>query len=113
MGSVQEPNKISILERETILLDYDIWGSYIAQDLLNNVPSSTYVLVTDTNLYEQYVPSFEKSFQEAAEAARREARLLTYQIPPGESSKSRGGYCSEQRQPSASLSCRNIAEWRC
>ena len=91
MGSVQKPNKISILGKETILLDYDIWGSYIARDLLESVPSSTYVLVTDTNLYGQYVSSFERSFKEAAEAAGVRARLLTYQIPPGESSKSRGG----------------------
>ena len=93
MGNVQEPDRISILGKETILLDYDIWGSYIARDLLKNIYSSTYVLVTDTNLYHRYVPSFEKSFQEAA---GNTARLLTYQIPPGESSKSRGEYCSEQ-----------------
>ena len=101
MGDVQEPDRISILGKETILLDYDIWGSYIAHDLLQHVPSSTYVLVTDTNIYDQYVPAFERSFQEAA---GDQARLLTYQIPPGESSKSSGEYYFRQRRPLASLS---------
>lgn len=92
---MEEPTKVPIFGKDDILVHYDIWGSYIAHDLLRNVPSSTYVLVTDTNLYNQYVPSFEKTFREAAEeqasgeAAAEPARLLTYQIPPGEQSKSR------------------------
>ena len=86
MGSVEQPTKVSILGKENIIVHYDIWGSYVAHDLLENVPSSTYILITDTNLYERYVPSFEKSFQEAA---GDRSRLLTYQIPPGETSKSR------------------------
>jgi len=43
-------------------------------------------LITDTNLYGKYVPAFERDFREAAGG---NARLLTYQIPPGETSKSR------------------------
>jgi pentafunctional AROM polypeptide len=50
------------------------------------IASSTYVLITDTNLYGKYVPAFERSFREVA---GKSARLLTYQIPPGETSKSR------------------------
>ena len=86
MGSIEKPTKVPILGKENIIVHYDIWGSYIANDLLQNVPSATYVLITDTNLYEQYVPPFEQCFREAAGGA---ARLLTYQIPPGETSKSR------------------------
>lgn len=104
MGSVEQPTKVSILGKENIIVHYDIWGSYVANDLLENVPSSTYILITDTNLYERYVPSFEKSFQEAA---GKRARLLTYQIPPGETSKSRttkadieDWMLSEERDPS-------------
>ena len=93
MGSVGEPTKVCILGKDSLVVHYDIWGSYIAHDLIRNVPSSTYVLVTDTNLFNQYVPSFEKCFQEAEkgfrEAGGQQARLLTYQIPPGEQSKSR------------------------
>lgn len=86
MGSVEQPTKVSILGKESVIVHYDIWGSYIANDLLEEVPSTTYILITDTNLYERYVPPFEKSFREAAGES---ARLLTYQIPPGETSKSR------------------------
>lgn len=106
MGSAAEPTRVSILGKEDIVVDYDIWGSYIAHDLLANVPSSTYVLITDTNLYERYVPHFEKKFNEAAAQNGSQTRLLTYQIPPGETSKSRATKAniedwmlSEERDP--------------
>lgn len=106
MGNSQEPTKVSILGKEDIIIDYDIWGSYIAQDLLVNVPSSTYVLVTDTNLYTYYVPIFVESFNDAVARNGVQSRLLTYQIPPGETSKSRATkneiedwMLSEERDP--------------
>ena len=92
MGGPQpptEPSKISILGKEIVVVDYNIFGSFIVNDLLRNVPSSTYVLVTDTNLYDQYVPSFKKCFDNIISKMEAESRLLTYQIPPGETSKSR------------------------
>ena len=104
MDSVGEPAKLSILGRENIIVHRNIWGSYIVDDLLRNVFSSTYVLITDTNLYNKYVPAFAESFR--ARACER-ARLLTYQIPPGETSKSRSmkseiedWMLSEERDPS-------------
>ncbi len=85
-----EPTVVPILENEkAITIDYNLWGSYIAQDLLQNVPSSTYVLITDTNLSDLYVPSFEKAFNNVVSSMNPESRLLTYTIPPGETSKSR------------------------
>lgn len=106
MGSIEEPTRVAILGKEDIVVDYNIWGSYIANDLLTNVPSSTYILITDTNLYEHYVPHFEKSFNEATAKKGSQARLLTYPIPPGETSKSRATKAniedwmlSEQRDP--------------
>ncbi|KAF6224348.1 hypothetical protein HO133_010925 [Letharia lupina] len=85
-----EPTIVPILSNEkAITIDYNLWGSYIAQDLLKNLPSSTYVLITDTNLYDLYVPSFEKAFNDVASSIKAESRLLTYTIPPGETSKSR------------------------
>ena len=85
----QEPTKVSILGKEIIVVDYDIWGRYIAQDLLTNVPASTYILITDTNLRDTYVPPFLKAFNDVAASEKADARLLTYVIPPGETSKSR------------------------
>ncbi|KAL8941290.1 MAG: hypothetical protein Q9211_001875 [Gyalolechia sp. 1 TL-2023] len=89
MGSSIEPTRVSILGKEDIIVDYDIWGSYIIEDLLVNVPSATYILITDTNLYDKYVSSFEKTFEKVVSQRKTESRLLTYQIPPGETSKSR------------------------
>ena len=85
----QCPTYVSILQKENIIVDYGLWGSYIVKDLLANVLSSTYVLITDTNLFPHYVPSFIKSFNDVVSARDGQYRLLTYQVPPGEMSKSR------------------------
>jgi pentafunctional AROM polypeptide len=84
-----EPAKVRILGKDSIVVDYGIWQSYIAQDLLTNIPSSTYVLITDTNIGPRYTPTFERAFSAAASALSASPRLLTYQISPGETSKSR------------------------
>ena len=106
MGTTKDPTKVEILGKESITIDYNIWGSYVVQDLLQNVPSSTYVLVTDTNLHDLYVPSFQKAFQDVTSSRNADTRLLTYQIPPGETSKSRATKAevedwmlSEERDP--------------
>ncbi|KAH7130218.1 EPSP synthase-domain-containing protein [Dendryphion nanum] len=88
-GASAQPTKVPILGKETIVVDYGLWQSYIAQDLLSNIPSSTYVLITDTNIAPLYVPTFEKSFNREASNRSSPPRLLTYTIPPGENSKSR------------------------
>lgn len=79
--------RISILGEENIIVDHGLWLNFVASDLVENIATSTYVLITDTNLYDTYVPSFQASFQDAARD--KETRLLTYAIPPGEASKSR------------------------
>ena len=85
-----EPTKISILGRENIIADFGIWQNYVAAELINQLPSTTYVLITDTNIGALHVPGFKKSFEGAAAAsASASPRLIVNQIPPGESSKSR------------------------
>ncbi|KAK4190307.1 putative Pentafunctional AROM polypeptide [Podospora australis] len=81
-----DPTRIAILGNEDIIVDHGIWLNFVTHDLLQNIPSSTYVLITDTNLYETYVPAFQSIFEKAAS---NDARLLTYAIPPGEYSKGR------------------------
>ncbi|EQK99839.1 pentafunctional AROM polypeptide [Ophiocordyceps sinensis CO18] len=76
---------ISILGEASIIADNGLWPARVGTDLLRNVPSSTYVLITDTNLFQTYVPLFRDIFH-AGDGA---ARLLTYVIPPGETSKCR------------------------
>jgi len=88
-SSPQNPTKIAILGKEDIIVDFDIWREFVAQDLLTHVPSSTYVLITDTNLAPHYVEAFEQTFSALAAKQSVPSRLLTYTIPPGESSKSR------------------------
>ncbi|KAK4455573.1 Pentafunctional AROM polypeptide [Podospora aff. communis PSN243] len=80
------PTKIAILGNEDIVVDHGIWLSYVTHDLLQNIKSSTYVLITDTNLHDIYVPAFRAVFEKAAP---ENVRLLTYAIPPGEYSKGR------------------------
>lgn len=83
------PTRIPILGREDIIIDYDVFHNFVASDLLQNLKSSTYVLITDTNIFPLYVPSFEKVFSDAVASSSSNARLLTYAIPPGENSKGR------------------------
>ncbi|KAL2869340.1 pentafunctional protein ARO1 [Aspergillus lucknowensis] len=84
-----EPTKISILGRESIIADFGLWRNYVAKNLISDCPSTTYVLVTDTNIGSIYTPQFQKSFEDATAAVSPSPRLLTYNAPPGEVSKSR------------------------
>lgn len=78
--------RINLLGKESIVIDFGLWNSFVAQDLVSTLPSSTYVLITDTNIGSLYSSTFTKSFQATS---RGQSRLLTLEIPPGESSKSR------------------------
>lgn len=84
-----DPTRIAILGKEDIIIDFDIWRSFVVEDLLSNLPSSTYVLITDTNLAPLYSSAFTEAFGSHAAGLNSSSRLLTYEIPPGESSKSR------------------------
>ncbi|KAH7346677.1 Shikimate dehydrogenase [Rhexocercosporidium sp. MPI-PUGE-AT-0058] len=83
------PTRIAILGKDDIIVDFDIWRNFVAEDLLSNLPSSTYVLITDTNLSPLYVPTFTQAFISRTSTPNAPPRLLTYEIPPGESSKGR------------------------
>ncbi|KAI0451845.1 EPSP synthase-domain-containing protein [Xylaria acuta] len=83
------PTRVRILGSDSIIVDHSLWRSFVADDLLDNLASSTYVLVTDTNIHPLYVPHFESQFRDAVAARRLPARLLVYTIPPGETSKGR------------------------
>ncbi|KAK1146550.1 3-dehydroquinate dehydratase (3-dehydroquinase) [Aspergillus melleus] len=84
-----EPTKISILGRESIVSDFGLWRNYVAKDLIRDCPSTTYVLITDTNIGSIYTPSFRKTFEDATAHLASSPRLLVYHAPPGEVSKSR------------------------
>ncbi|KAH9825956.1 Pentafunctional AROM polypeptide [Teratosphaeria destructans] len=83
--------KVPILGKDSIIVDYGLWRTYIVPDLLRNIPSSTYVLICDTNLAKlDYVSAFSTQFEAERERLGKDARLLIYDsIKPGETSKSR------------------------
>jgi pentafunctional AROM polypeptide len=81
--------RIPILGEDKIIVDFDLWPNFVLEDLLSNLTSSTYVLITDTNLSPLYVPSFQHAFESLAPTYEGQPRLLIYTIPPGESSKGR------------------------
>ncbi|KAG0222912.1 3-dehydroquinate dehydratase (3-dehydroquinase) [Actinomortierella wolfii] len=84
-------DKVSILGQETIIFGFHIFD-YLLQDVLTNIKSSTYVIVTDENLSRLYLERFKTSFQANLVKLGLDAnppRLLTYVVPPGEETKSR------------------------
>ncbi|KAI1178146.1 EPSP synthase-domain-containing protein [Nemania sp. FL0916] len=83
------PTRVRILGSDSIVVDHGLWRSFVADDLLDNLASSTYVLVTDTNIRPLYAPAFEEAFRAAAAQRDSTARLLVYAVPPGETSKGR------------------------
>ncbi|KAK5464535.1 3-dehydroquinate dehydratase (3-dehydroquinase) [Exophiala xenobiotica] len=81
--------RVSLLGKESIIIDFGLWRNYVASDLLTSLESSTYVLITDTNLGSLYTKSFQEAFTSAVKEKENSSRLLVHEIPPGESSKSR------------------------
>ena len=109
-----QPTWVCILGEDSIVVGYELWGRYVMKDLLDNVPSSTYVLITDSNLYDRYVPIFRIVFDDLVKNNASECRLLTHCIPPGETSKSRATKASVEdwmltRDPPCDTKCVLIA----
>jgi pentafunctional AROM polypeptide len=83
------PTKITILGRESIVAESGLWTTFVPQDLLDTCPSTTYVLITDTNIGSIYTGPFRRAFEARTTNVSRTPRLLVHEIPPGENSKSR------------------------
>ena len=80
--------KISILGSESIRVGFHLIP-YIFNTILTALPSSAYVLITDTNLSKLYLPDISSAFEKAKSDAGSKARFLTYEVSPGEEAKSR------------------------
>ena len=61
-SSASEPTRVSILGKDSIIIDYGLWKNFVVPDLLENVSSSTYILITDTNIGALYQSSLESAF---------------------------------------------------
>ena len=86
--SAADVQKVSILGRESIHCGFHL-VPYIVKTVLDTLTASTYVLVTDTNVANLHLASFQSAFDERKLENR--SRFLSYVIPPGETSKSREG----------------------
>ncbi|EPQ51509.1 Pentafunctional AroM protein [Gloeophyllum trabeum ATCC 11539] len=85
-------DKVSILGKESIHCGFHLIP-YIVDTVVKTLPSSTYVLITDTNVAGFHLPAFESEFDQAISKlpAQGRPRFLSLVIPPGETSKSREG----------------------
>jgi pentafunctional AROM polypeptide len=91
MGPDPDILKVPILGKDSIHCGFHL-TSYIVRTVVSTLASSTYVLVTDTNVARFHLEPFEREFQ-AIQAERQEGqpRFLCKIIAPGETSKSREG----------------------
>ncbi|CAK9440952.1 uncharacterized protein LODBEIA_P48210 [Lodderomyces beijingensis] len=81
--------KVPILGKETIHVGYGI-QEHIVEETITKLASSTYVIVSDTNMAEtDTFAKLKSSFEAKLEQKRPESRLLSYLVPPGENNKNR------------------------
>jgi pentafunctional AROM polypeptide len=80
--------RVSILGKDSIHCGFHLIP-YIVETILKTLQSSTYVLVTDTNVASLYLAAFATEFDSAL--ANSQSRFLSYAVAPGESVKSREG----------------------
>ena len=82
--------KVSILGKESIHCGFHLIP-YIVHTVLTTLQSSTYVLITDTNVAKNFLTGFENEFAAALGEIKGDVRFLVHVVAPGETSKSREG----------------------
>ena len=95
--------KVSILGKESIHCGFHLIP-YVARTVLDTLPSSAYVIITDTHVAKFHLASFESEFNAAISSSTADSkpRFLSHVIAPGETSKSREGKAEvEDRQGGA------------
>ena len=81
--------RVPILGKESIHVGFQLWDHIVAE-LLASLPSSTYVIITDTNVGPLYTARLKAAFDAAGAVTTSSGfRLLSYSVSPGESSKTR------------------------
>ncbi|QPG76457.1 3-dehydroquinate dehydratase (3-dehydroquinase) [Brettanomyces nanus] len=81
--------EVEILGQKIIKVGFRI-RSYICEEIIKNYTSSTYVIITDSNIVAAgHLNNYKKTFTEKLAELRPHSRLLTYVISPGESNKNR------------------------
>jgi pentafunctional AROM polypeptide len=82
--------KVDILGKDSIHCGFHLIP-YIVETVLNTLPASAYVLVTDSNVAKFHLDKFEDQFGRQIQSSGKTARFITHVIQPGETSKSREG----------------------
>lgn len=80
-------SKVSILGKESIHCGFHLIP-YITRTVLDTLPASTYVLVTDTHVASLYLSKFTDEFKSAIPTS---TRFFSHVVAPGETAKSREG----------------------
>ncbi|KAJ1673642.1 3-dehydroquinate dehydratase (3-dehydroquinase), partial [Spiromyces aspiralis] len=81
--------RLSILGNDSLILGYNLID-FMWNDIMTNLKkSSTYVLIMDTNLSRLYLDLFKERYDKVRAHVGSRSRLLTYVLPPGETTKSR------------------------
>lgn len=89
LASAPDVSKVSILGSESIHLGFHL-TDYILHTVIDTLPSSTYVLITDTNIAPLFLQRFDDAFNTiSANVHGEKPRFIPHIIPPGETSKSR------------------------
>ena len=84
---------VSILGKDSIHCGFHL-VPYIVRIVVETIPASTYVLITDTNVANYHLDKFQDEFASFLPSNASPSRFLTHIIPPGEISKSREGKAS-------------------
>lgn len=95
-GDASAPDllKVSILHKDSIHAGFHL-VPHIVSTVLTELPSSNYVIVTDTTIAGIHLPALQTEFaaqlsaKQADGKASASTRVHTFQIPPGEGAKSR------------------------
>ncbi|KAK9353368.1 EPSP synthase-domain-containing protein [Lipomyces doorenjongii] len=88
MAPTVEPTRVTILGRDSIVVGYNLIRELVAE-VLKDVASSTYVLVTDTNIGKLHLAAFVNAFEDLTKSYDEPPRFISYTVLPGEKSKSR------------------------
>ncbi|PKY14291.1 pentafunctional AROM polypeptide [Rhizophagus irregularis] len=87
--------KVSILNEESIILGFHL-TKFMLRDVISNIPSSNYVIITDENLPPIYLTKIKENFNKIAseitsakDKKTPEPRLITYAVPSVRRAKTR------------------------
>ncbi|KAK7204751.1 EPSP synthase-domain-containing protein [Myxozyma melibiosi] len=88
MAQHAETSRVSILGSDSIVVGYNLIKEML-KEIVSELPSSTYVLITDTNIAPLHLDTFLTTFAELTANIEKPPRLIWQTVAPGEHSKSR------------------------